>query len=108
MVWHYHDDDVAGPEAKVELELNNLPLVAGTAKITCYQIDQTHSNAYAEWQRLGSPGAPNETQYAQMKKAGQLATVVEAPASVLVQGGATTVTLVLARQAVALLVLEWQ
>jgi hypothetical protein len=43
-----------------------------------------------------------------MKKAGQLATVVDAPASVLVQGGAATVKLVLSRQAVALLVLEWQ
>jgi len=107
LIWHYHDDDVAGPDAQIQLTLNHLPLTAGAAKLTRYAIDQTHSNAYAEWQRLGSPGAPNENQYAQMKQAGQLATVADAPTTVTVEDGTATVKLLLPRQAVSLLVLEW-
>src|SRR3989442_12355744 len=29
LVWNYHDDDVAGPAAAVELSLNKLPIPAG-------------------------------------------------------------------------------
>ncbi|MFT3866933.1 MAG: beta-xylosidase [Nibricoccus sp.] len=107
MIWHYHDDDVAGPEARVSLALSNLPLKAGTAKLARFQIDQTHSNAYAEWLRLGSPGAPNESQYDQMKKAGQLARIDETPASISIKNNIAQLEIALPRQAVTLLVLEW-
>jgi len=108
LVWYYHDDDLPGPDAEVEITLQNLPTTSGTAKFTRYQIDQTHSNAYAEWQRLGSPGAPDEKQYEQMRKAGQLATLADAPASVSVHDGAAALKITLSRQAVSLLVLEWK
>jgi xylan 1,4-beta-xylosidase len=107
MVWHYHDDDLPGPDAQVTLTLAHLPIATGTARLTCYQIDQTHSNAYAEWQRLGSPGTPNETQYEQLKKAGQLAIVADAPTLASVDGGSTTLRITLPRQAVSLLVLDF-
>jgi xylan 1,4-beta-xylosidase len=32
MVWHYHDDDVAGPEAAVDLNMTGLP--AGATDVT--------------------------------------------------------------------------
>jgi xylan 1,4-beta-xylosidase len=106
LLWHYHDDDVAGPDAQVELALNRLPSRSGKARVTRYEIDQTHSNAYAEWVRMGSPHEPNEAQYAVMKQAGQLATVSDAPAELTVSDGAATLKLTLPRQAVTLLEIE--
>jgi len=106
-VWHYHDDDVSGPDAKVSLSVAHLPFAAGNARLTHYRIDQTHSNAYTQWKALGSPAEPNEAQYGQLKKAGQLAAIADAPASVAVTDGAATLEFTLPRQAVSLLVLEW-
>ncbi|HEY5807537.1 MAG TPA: hypothetical protein VIT67_06195, partial [Povalibacter sp.] len=54
MAWHYHDDDVGGPDAQVSLTATGLRR-SGTASVTHYRIDQRHSNSYAAWQRLGSP-----------------------------------------------------
>ena len=106
LVWHYHDDDVPGPEAAVELSVTGLPLARGEARLQHYRIDESHSNSYAAWKRMGSPVAPNEQQYAELEAAGQLAAMEPAPA-VRVEGGAARVSLALPRQAVSLLVLEW-
>ena len=46
LVWHYHDDDLPGPDAAVELALDNLPFANGAAKLTHYRIDADHSNSY--------------------------------------------------------------
>ena len=108
LVWHYHDDDVTGPDAAVELALTELPLKDGTARLTHYRVDDRHSNAYAEWQRLGSPPAPDRAQYNRLLAAGQLATLETAPAGLAVRGGVATVQFSLPRQAVSLLVLEWE
>jgi xylan 1,4-beta-xylosidase len=107
LVWHYHDDDVPGPDARVELALGNLPLRAGSARLTHYRIDEAHSNAYAQWKRLGSPAEPDDSQYAAMKKAGELGLIAEATPTVVADAGAT-LSFSLPRQAVSLLVLEWE
>jgi len=107
LVWHYHDDDVPGPAADVELRLGNLPVRSGTALLTHYRIDASHSNSFAEWTRLGSPAEPDGSQYARIKAAGQLALMAEAAPTVLSEGGAA-LRFPLPRQAVSLLVLEWQ
>jgi xylan 1,4-beta-xylosidase len=108
LVWHYHDDDVPGPDAAVELALTGLRLKEGAARLTHYRVDDRHSNAYAEWQRLGSPLAPDRAQYNQLLAASQLATLETAPARVAVRDGAATLQFSLPRQAVSLLVLEWE
>lgn len=107
MVWHYHDDDVAGPDAAVSLAVGGLPANLTTAKLTHYRIDQDHSNAYAVWQKMGSPAAPSASQIAALEQASHLATLADAPATVATKSGATTLTFALPRQAVSLLVLEW-
>ncbi len=107
MVWHYHDDDVAGPDAAVSLAVAGLPANLASAKLTHYRIDEQHSNAYAEWKRLGSPIAPNAAQYAALQKSSELATVADAPAAITPKDGAAQLTFNLPRQAVSLLVLEW-
>jgi xylan 1,4-beta-xylosidase len=104
--WHYHDEDVPGPDAAVELTLAHLPMATGHARLTHYRIDATHSNAFTVWQSMGSPTAPNDAQYAQLVAAGQLATLGE-PTDVPIANSAATLAVALPRQAVSLLVLEW-
>jgi xylan 1,4-beta-xylosidase len=107
MVWHYHDDDIAGPDALVTLNLKGLGRASGAASVTHYRIDENHSNAYALWQRLGSPVAPNDNVYAQLLKAGELATLEES-AAVSLRRGAGKLAFALPRQGVSLLVIDWR
>jgi xylan 1,4-beta-xylosidase len=58
LAWHYHDDDIAGPAAAVELSLIGLPAGTLTAKPRHYRIDSEHSNAFESWKRMGSPAIP--------------------------------------------------
>jgi xylan 1,4-beta-xylosidase len=106
LVWHYHDEDVAGPAANVAVGIAGLPLVDGEAKLARFRIDETHSNAFTAWKKMGSPQKPSPEQYAELEKAGQLATEGR-PEVVRVAGGKLDLRVQLARQAVALLVLEW-
>ena len=103
LVWHYHDDDVAGPDAAVSLSLAGLP--AGGIRVTQYRIDETHSNAYAAWRRMGSPIAPNDKQYQELLEASKLARV-EPPTPVRGESGETVMQFALARQGVTLIVVE--
>ncbi|MBI4606979.1 MAG: beta-xylosidase, partial [Planctomycetes bacterium] len=66
LAWHYHDDDVPGPEAEVELALSGLPLASGDAKLEHFRIDAGHSNSYAAWQRMGSPARPGREEEARL------------------------------------------
>jgi len=105
-VWHYHDDDVSGPDAAIQFRLNGLPLRSGKVQMRQYLIDANHSNAFTLWRQMGSPPKPSPQQYAQLEAAGQLA-LVGAQNIVSVKDAAAAVELPLPRQAVALLVLEW-
>jgi xylan 1,4-beta-xylosidase len=105
LAWHYHDDDVPGPEAEVALALEGLPSGKGGARLQQFQIDADHSNAFTAWQRLGSPQKPTPEQYAQLEKAGRLA-ALGAPSEVAIENGQAVVRLKLPRQAVTLLVFE--
>ena len=106
LVWHYYDDDVPGPDANVDLALDNLPFANGDVKLTQYRIDANHSNSYEAWLRMGSPLPLSETQFAELEKAGQLAEL-EPPKNLRVNDGKLDLKFPLPRQAVALLVLTW-
>jgi len=105
LLWHYHDDDLPGPDAAVELTLAGLPLKNGPAKLTQYRIDADHNNSYAAWLRMGSPQSPAPAQYAQLEKAGQL-TESGALEKMQVKHGDAIIHLKLPRQGVLLLVLD--
>jgi xylan 1,4-beta-xylosidase len=107
MAWHYHDDDVSGPDAHIKLKVKGLAKRARTAQLTHYRIDRDHSNSYSAWQRLGSPVVLDEAQYAQVEAAGKLGTVAP-PTSIDLKGGAATLDFALPRQGVSLLVLSLQ
>jgi xylan 1,4-beta-xylosidase len=106
LVWHYHDDDIPGPDAAIDIVANGLDTKAGQAKLTHYRIDDRHSNSFAEWKRLGSPPAPNQKTYEQIEQAGKLA-VLAPPERVLVENGRATLHFNLPRQGVSLLELQW-
>ena len=105
MVWHYHDDDLPGPTANVELQCSGLPVAAGEAKLQEYRIDHDHTNPFIVWQSMGSPKAPTPEQYAAIEKAGQLGEMSPAK-SVKVENGKVTIPFSLPRQGISLFVLE--
>jgi xylan 1,4-beta-xylosidase len=103
MVWHYHDDDVAGPLAAVTLRLKGL--AGSSVRVTEYRIDSSHSNSYAVWQGMGSPAQPTDEQIRELEKAGGLAKMGSRPA-LRVEDGEASLAVELPRQAVALFVVE--
>jgi xylan 1,4-beta-xylosidase len=106
LVWHYHDDDLAGPDAKVSLDVSHLPRAfAGGAQLTHYRVDNEHANAYAAWLKMGSPIAPTEGQRKALLDAAKLATLEPSPTTLTVKRGDTRIDFVLPRQGVSLLVL---
>jgi xylan 1,4-beta-xylosidase len=107
LVWHYHDDDVPGPDADVHLQVGGLPAAAAAVELRHFRIDQDHSDAFGAWQRMGSPPAPNGAQYAALRRAGELTPLAEAPETVAASGGRANVRFALPRQAVSLLEFRW-
>ncbi len=105
MAWHYHDDDVPGPDAAVTLALSGLP--AKSAVLRHSRIDARHSNAFEAWKALGSPPQPTPDQYAQLQKSGQLA-LLEPPKTIRLADGAAQIPITLPRQAVSLIEIEWR
>jgi len=105
MLWHYHDEDIPGPQADVKLTLSRLPVRSGTLRIRHYRIDQEYSNAYTLWKKMGSPHQPTAQQYAQLEKAGRL-TEIDLRQSCRVENNQVVLELDMLRQAVSLLVFE--
>jgi xylan 1,4-beta-xylosidase len=106
LVWHYHDDDVPGPDAAIGLELIDIPFTNGMATLTHYRIDADHSNSYEAWKRMGEPLPLTAGQHAQLETAGRLARLGD-PEPIQIKDGKAAVHFNLPRQGVSLLVLEW-
>ena len=106
MVWNYHDDDLPAPDAQVRVAIAGIPPGVKNVLIEHYRIDETHSNAFTLWKKMGSPQAPTAEQTAQLKAAGQLQ-LLSSPEWIEVTGGKVNVEMALPRQAVSLLRLEW-
>jgi len=106
LAWHYHDDDVPGPEADVELRIAHLPISTGGAALRQWRIDDEHSNAFRAWEKMDSPQQPTPDQVARLEQAGRLAETGTG-ARVAVEDGAIHVKLNLPRQAVVLLQFAW-
>ena len=105
LAWHYHDDDLPGPEATVQLELSGLPPRAGQMRIQHFRIDENHSNAFALWKRMGSPQQPTAEQYAEMDEGGRLAEL--GPSQVVRIDNGNVLKFALPRQAVSLVEVTW-
>lgn len=106
LVWYYHDDDLPGPLAAVDLAIAGLPAGVTQAKLAHYRVDQDHSNAFTTWKSFGSPVAVTKPQYAQLEAASQLTLLTAAPTSATVANGTANLKFTLPRQGVSLLVLD--
>jgi xylan 1,4-beta-xylosidase len=105
LLWHYHDDDVPGPDATVSLALESVPCASGRAKLTRSTVDAEHSNAFTAWRNMGSPLPLSEKQFLELERAGKLATFSQ-PEAVLIENSRLRLNLSVPRQAVVLLVFE--
>jgi xylan 1,4-beta-xylosidase len=106
LVWHYHDDGIAGPEVAVELALQGISSAGKPARLTHYRIDDQHSNAYTAWQKIGSPQKPTLGEREALAKASELAQL-EGPTSLECRDGQAKLRISMPRQSVSLVKLEW-
>ncbi len=104
MVWNYHDDDSTGNDAAVQVEFTNIP--AKEVAVILFLIDKSHSNSYEVWKAMGSPQNPTPAQVSALQKAGMLAQEGKV-AMQKTTDGKLMIPIVLQRQAVALLKLNW-
>lgn len=104
LVWHYHDDDLSGPDAGISLEIPGLPVENGKAKLTHYRVDETHGNAFTLWKSMGEPQKPTPAQYAELEQAGQL-TTLGPDQEIAISGHRVRIDFKLPRQGVSLLVI---
>lgn len=107
LVWHYHDDDVTGPDAAISLKIPGLPIASGKAKVTHYRVDETHGNSFTLWKALGQPQNPTPEQYADLEAAGKLATLGPATDTQITDHTAS-IDFNLPRQGVSLLTFEFE
>jgi len=104
MVWNYHDDMIAGPDAAVDVLIKGLPVPKSL--LSHYRIDSTHSNSYEAWKKMGSPKQPTPKQIKALEKDGGLQ-LLSKPEWVITENGETIVKMVLPRQGVSFLQFAW-
>jgi xylan 1,4-beta-xylosidase len=69
LIWHYHDDDVAGPDARISLSVAG---VRANRQGQSWRVDPRHANSFAAWQAMGSPQHPTAAQIARLTQASRL------------------------------------
>ena len=106
IVWNYHDQDMAAPDAVVEMIITGLPQAATRPIVRHYRIGQTHSNAYTTWKEMGSPQRPTPEQYRRLSSQGRLQELTP-PERKSVNQGELRIGFPLPRQAISLLQVSW-
>jgi len=106
ITWNYHDDDVPGPDADITLNVAGLPADLAKVKMTQWAVDETHSNAYTAWKKMGSPAKPTADQHKQLEAASELAQTL-APADQPAAAGKTAIKVTVPRQGLVLIELAW-
>jgi xylan 1,4-beta-xylosidase len=105
MAWHFHEEDVPGPTAEVELVLDHLAGADRPFLVQHFRIDADHSNVFETWRRMDSPARPTPEQYAQLERASHLS-LLASPEWVTSHGGKVVLRFELPRQAVSLVVVD--
>jgi xylan 1,4-beta-xylosidase len=104
MVWNYHDMDKKNITANVDLNITGIS--AAKVKVIEYRIDESHSNAYTLWKKMGSPQKPTAEQIDELEKAARLHEIDQSK-YVRPVTGLLTINTTLPAQAVTLLKLSW-
>jgi xylan 1,4-beta-xylosidase len=105
LMWNYHDDDLPAPPAPITLTINGL--AAGRVTVTHFRIDETHSNSYAAWLKMGSPQQPTPEQYAALEKASALEELRPPREATIGDDGRVTETFDLPRKSVSFVKVTW-
>jgi xylan 1,4-beta-xylosidase len=105
LLWHYHDDDLPGPDAEVELTIEHLPQTSGEMRVTEWPVDDAHANAFSAWQKMGSPQHVSPERRRELQSAAELRAVAP-PRTVEANNGRVVISQILPRRAVTLLVIE--
>ncbi|KAA6456408.1 beta-xylosidase [Acidobacteria bacterium AB60] len=106
LLWNYHDVNRPAPSAPVTVTVQGIPAGVSRVLLQHYRIDDTHSNAYTVWRKMGSPQNPSADQYAELKAAGQIQ-LGTSPVWLEVKNGELRITTDLPREGVSFLHLEW-
>jgi xylan 1,4-beta-xylosidase len=106
MLWNYHDDDLPAEVASIQVTIAGIPAGINKVLLQHYRIDDTHSNSYTAWKKMGSPQSLTAEQYAHLKDAGQLE-LMASPEWLDVNDGKVVIATALPRQATSLMRLKW-
>ncbi len=106
LAWNYHDVDGPAEAAPTTVTISGLPAHLHKVLLEHFRLDDRHSNAYTLWLAMGSPQHPTPTQYVDLKGAGQLQ-LLTSPQWFNVTNGRLSITTVIPRQAISLMLLKW-
>ena len=107
LLWNYHDDDLPAPDAAIRLAIEKLPESVKEVTVGHYRMDESHSNAYTAWKKMGAPQSPSAEEYSRLEAAGRLE-MLAAPETRPVEGRTLRLEFTLPRQAVSLVRIEWK
>ncbi|MGO8197679.1 beta-xylosidase, partial [Rhizobium ruizarguesonis] len=65
LVWHYHDEDGAGPSADITVKLDGWGDKA--ASLRHFRMDEEHANAVGVWKTMGKQQNPAGEDYARLE-----------------------------------------
>ena len=102
MLWNYHDDDLLGKDASVDLVVRGLK--SKTVRFVRYVIDKQHANSYEAWLKMGSPQKPSDAQIRSLEKASALLPVDQSEKKVV--NGELKLSVPMAGQAVSLILIK--
>ena len=106
MVWNYADKDKQSAAEAVSVTIDGLKTSVTKVSFTEYRIDNTHSNSYEAWKKMGSPQQPTKAQIIELEKAGKLQTMGKST-TLKVKEGKVDIHISLPRQGVSLLYLTY-
>ena len=106
LVWNYHDANKTADATPTTVTVRGIPRGVHRVLVQHYRIDDSHSNSYTVWQKMGAPQHPTSQQYAELKAAGQLE-LLTSPRWLDVNDNQVEVTTELPREGISLIRLDW-
>jgi xylan 1,4-beta-xylosidase len=106
LVWNYHDVNQPAKGSPTTITISGIPTSVHRVLLHHFRIDESHSNAYTTWQRMGSPQHPDSQQYAELQAAGQLQ-LLTSPQWLVVTNGQVEISTEMPREGISLLHITW-
>ena len=106
LVWNYHDVNQPAKGSPTTIAISGIPTSVHRVLLQHFRIDESHSNAYTTWQRMGSPQHPDSEQYAELQAAGQLQ-LLTSPQWLVVTNGQVEIGTEMPREGISLLHITW-